>query len=278
LTGFDFFTNTSKYGHLNTSVEQPSYTFSSSWLNDMGFDVSYLGTITENGDTSLTSNALENSISLGKDFSFLKILTFYLSYSHSFYSNNTAKYTSSFTDNVLVDLTMNYKNIFLGINNSFLFGKEEMFYTNFNAGYELAITPERWKNISFSVYPEVGTSLGDNQYYTYNSEFVINNFRELVDLYKNNEKFQNDVRYYFRVEDYPFRQALKKAYKENLNVKSKNGFMVTNINFSLPVYVNYNNLSLNLGVYGIYPMNISDYEEQELKLFYNAGISYIFAL
>jgi hypothetical protein len=268
---FDYASNTNVMGNFIPENRQPSFSPSIVFFSRWGADVSAIGNFIGNSDDSLDNFTTELDLTVGYTFKPFKNLTFYPSYAHFFYSDNSNALKSMFKDDIRLDIDYNYKIVNLGISAGYFMGKQHTFYAIAHNDYRFNINRFLFRNASLSIQPGIDANFGSYEY---------------LNLYYL-EKLKQDQWYYgYFWHNYP---AIRQyVYKEKirhpnltyrdiidnyLGKKARDNFKLTSIGVNLPIFYMIGNWGINLGIYAFIPLQAPDYLSDEILFFFDIGLS-----
>lgn len=283
ITSFDYSSNTTTYGRINTLVKQPSYSPGISFFSQYGFDVSTLFYVLGNSDSLFENSTTELDLMVGYEWEPVNNLIIYPSYSHFFYSKNSNSFKSGFSDNIQLDIDYSVKFFNTGISGNYLLGNKNTGLLSFRNSILLEKEDFLFKNLYVAIQPGIDLTWG-NQLYIRNS---------VSDFFKNNpDKIEAYIYYETRKSDFTRRlvNRLQNLYpditQEEIariiaakNISADETFNLNAITLNLPAFFmigSHFSLMVNLMYYK--PINTPDYIEDNWKFFWSTGISYTFNL
>jgi hypothetical protein len=276
MFSIDYSSNTGLFGLYNTEIKQPSFTPSVSFFSKHGFDISAMVFYMGNSDADYTNSTVQVDAMAGYTFNVGKYFTIYPNYSHFFHDKASSSLKSSYTDNLQVDFTFEYKFFMSAFTGNYLIGKENntpiVSFQNF-----FLIDKEEFifNKLYVAVQPGFDISWSNRKYYkNYVYDFITSSD-------ENKQKyFQSHPRFAFLYE------KAKKEYPrldENLiiqlltarNISVEEEFKLASVAFILPVYLMFGDFSVNASASYYKPMNVSEYLDDSGQLYFNIGLAYI---
>ncbi len=280
-TSFNYSSNTTTYGRLNSLVKQPSYSPEISFYSKYGFDVSAVFYVLGNSDSTFEESTTEFDINIGYEWEPFKNFLIYPSYSHFFYSKNSYSFKSGFTDNFQLDIDYSIKFFNTGISGNYLFGETNTGIISFRNSILLEKENFLFKNLYVAIQPGVNLTWGNQLYYTDKLEKYLSNNPEVAEdllnrLKSNRPKFYNWIMLYKQNHPELSIQDLVLLFLPTIYDEDKK-FNLNALSFSLPVFFMIgSHLSYMVNLIYYKPINTPDYLDNEWKLFWSTGISYTF--
>lgn len=289
MAGFDYSSNSSSYGRFG-SVKQPSYSSYVSFFSSRNFNLGVSGMAIDNTDSTATKFTYQYSLTAGYDLELGKLFTLSTLYSHNIYSKNSYSLNSIYNNEIMGGIDFNWKSVYANSSVYFLMGDKNEWMNSFNAGFNVNINNVFFKGHSISIMPDVNAIMSNQQYY---NQYAYKTYWYLVliakrrpditiqKLYNNPEQFPslwsflNNPKYPRRLKE--FSQLDRDLIISDLfNVKS--AYNLSSISFTLPIYYNIGNFSMNFVYSATFPMNLPEYLDNSTIHYFSAGLTYSFIL
>ena len=282
ISSFDYSSNTTTYGRVNTLVKQPSYSPGIIFFSKHGFDVSGLLYVLGNSDSTFENTTNEFDIMLGYEWEAFKNFIIYPSYSHFFYSKNSDFFKSGFSDNIQLDIDYSIKFFNTGVSGNYLFGENNTGLISFRNSLLIEKEDFILKNLYVAIQPGVDLTWGDQTYF---SNEIIDKLkenpeqtREILKDYLSSSKVIDEIRKLRKI--YPNLEYWDRViiYINNQYEELQN-FNLNAISLNLPAFFmigSHFSLMFNLMYYK--PINTPEYVDNSWKLYWSTGISFTFNL
>ena len=263
MLSFDYSSNTGLFGLYNTEIKQPSYTPSVSYFSKHGFDISAMFFFMGNSDTDYTNSSFQMDAMAGYTFNIGKHFTIYPNYSHFFHDNASSSLKSSYTDNLQLDFSFEYKFFMSALTGNYLFGKENntpiLSFQNF-----FLIDKEEFifNNLYVAVQPGFDISWSNRKYYkNYVYDFITSSPENKQQYFDSHPRFA--FLYDRAKKEYPRLDEnliIKLLTARNITVEEE--FKLSSVTFILPVYFMFKDFSVNASTSYYKPLNVSEYLDE----------------
>lgn len=288
MLGADYSSNTSTFGRFSSLSQQPSYSAYASYYSQYGFSLGLSSVAIANSDSFATNFSYEYDLNLGYDYLLGKYFTASTTYNHFFYSSNSNSLKSLYTDEFYLGLKYNSKRMFGSIGGYYLMGDYNEWMNDAHAGLNFEIKNVFFRNHSIAISPEIGTILSNQKYY---NQYAYQNywylFRTAVQYPEltvgelRNSPGKYPLNWYLLRRKPQIWKNFKDldqdlVISELFTAKSK--FNFSSVSFTLPIYYNVGNFSINLSYTVSVPLNIPEYMDQTALSYFSAGIYYSFIL
>ncbi len=288
ITGFDFSSNTSSFGRFNSSIQQPSYSLYASFFSKKGFNLGVSGYTIGNTDSTATEFTQQVNLNLGYDLNFGNYFSLSASYTHFLYSKNSFSLNSIYKDEFSTGLDFNKGKFYSNASIYYLTGDRNEFMNSASLGFNFDIQNVFFKNHSISISPDLSAIWSNQDYYnqyafkTYWYLYLFAQRRPpltVQKLYDNPELFS---RLWNFLNNRPGKLKEFSKLDKDLVIsdlfKVQSKYNLSSVSFSLPVYYNIGNFSVNI-IYSVtLPMNVPDYLDNAAIHNFSAGLIYNFLL
>lgn len=272
---FDYFSNTNTFGQFNQITKQPSYSPSVSFFQKSGFNASLISNIVENSDSTLENSTYEFDFMIGYYYTFKKYFTVFPTYTRYFYSDESNSLKSSFTDNLTIDFSVDYKNSYSGISSSYLLGESNELFITAYSSYNINFEKVLFDHSFLMIQPEVNFNFGNQTYYNNYIWDNLQNDSEYRDDFLSQRGVQRLINYLQR--QYPNAtedQILALLVARQTEVEDE--FNLSSIGLSLPLAYMIGSFTLNTSFSTYFLVNKPDYIEEDYQTYFSIGLSYSF--
>lgn len=288
ISGFDYSNNTSSFGRYNSAIQQPSYSLYASFFSKKGFNVGVSGYTIGNTDSTATKFTQQCNLNLGYDLDLSDFFSLSMSYTHFLYSKNSFSLNSIYRNEFSTGINFNRGKFYNNASIYYLSGNRNEIMNTVNFGFNFDFKNIFLKNHTISISPDIGAIWSNQDYY---NQYAYKNYWYLYP-YALRKPFLTIQKLYENPELYPklwnFLNNRPRRFKEFSNldknliiselfqVKSK--YTLSSVSFSLPVYYNVGNFSVNLTYSVTLPLNVPDYLDNSTIHNFSAGVMYNFVL
>ncbi|MBN2347187.1 MAG: hypothetical protein JXJ22_00015 [Bacteroidales bacterium] len=281
LLSFDYSTNTNTFGSFTQEVKQPNYSPSLLFFSKTGLTFSAISFFIENSDSTFTKTTSEHDLMLGYNFAPAEKISIFPSYGHIFNSKNSNSLKSVFHDFLMLDISYNSKYYYGGVSANYFFGDKNMFYQSFQNALQFNFENVLFKNSALMLQLEADLNISDKNYYNefYLQETISSLTREgLLDYVSYRfPRFSNWL--ISHIDELDLDQLKQTFFEKTLEDNPElyeSRYTFTSLDLVLPVYYMIGNISFNVTLYAVFPLNTSYIFEESTQLYLNAGISYSF--
>lgn len=279
LLSFDYSNNTKTF-NTSEQLSQPFYSSSVIFIRN-NLDLTFTSLAVEKSDDHLNGTSLEYDLSAGYTIYLNKNMHIYPAYTHMEYSANANTMRRYLSDIIQLDINYDYKELSFFLSSGFLKGIKNTFCFTLSNSYNLYVNNFPFKGTYLSFHPELDFNISDINLYNYEilSNYEIANIIEYAETrYDLRFPVLTSLRWYNR-NDRPGVEEIKNIFTEDLkNYKPylfNKRYKLSSINILIPVYFTAGNFGFNTITYLFVPAIQSELYENQIELYFNAGISYM---
>jgi hypothetical protein len=286
--GINYTSDYNVFGTVNANAVQPSAVFSVDYFRDCGL---YLGTRYNNiwnSDTTLTESTSELNFIAGYTHSFFKGVSFAGSYTYMHYSSKSSTAKTDFHSDIMTSLSLDTTWLYSSFTADYLIGKDKNEWVlNYRLGIPVNLNLS--DNVTLLVQPYGEINWGNQSYYY---QWAYRQYKFLIPLAVNmpdvtayellqpiNKTDANELKVYKRlISRYKYLEKKVKKLDPSITVKELfkpyNKYNITSVGGTLPLYLNWNNMSFSFSVTAIKPQNVPSWMKDDWVFYYNAGLTY----